>query len=99
MATDCGSETTVMYGIMNALRCVACLPSMLQLANRIIREQFHPEYIADELPAHVYLRSIHNTPIERTWRAFHVGLGDNAIKAYQSEADRGMYNPEDAEDQ
>ncbi|KAG6915401.1 hypothetical protein DXG01_011655 [Tephrocybe rancida] len=45
--TDCGSETTQLYGLVNALQ-----------------EECHPEYDPQELPAHVYLKSVHNISVE-----------------------------------
>jgi len=76
--TDCGSETTQLYGIMNALR-----------------EILHPEYCSNELPAHVFLRSVHNVSIERSWLRLRMGLGDNAIKWFEYGINEGMYNQYD----
>ncbi|THU96679.1 hypothetical protein K435DRAFT_858310 [Dendrothele bispora CBS 962.96] len=77
--TDCGSETTALYGLINALR-----------------EIFYPECPTDELPAHVYLRSVHNISVERSWLRLRLNLGDNAVSFYHQGIDAGIYNPNDA---
>lgn len=76
--TDCGSETTFLYGLGNALR-----------------EIFHPDYDNQELPAHVYLRSIHNISIERSWLRLRCELGDNAVLQFEKGEADGIYRPQD----
>lgn len=77
-STDCGSETTRLYGLVNALR-----------------EIYHPEYDSAELPAHVYLRSVHNISIERSWLRLRLDWGDNMVAFFYKGIDDGMYNPDD----
>ncbi|KAG2030973.1 hypothetical protein BDR03DRAFT_936513 [Suillus americanus] len=60
MTTDCGSETTEVYGFANALQ-----------------EHFSPHLSLDELPAHKFLRCIHNTTIECGWLHLRLQWGDN----------------------
>ncbi|KAK7434314.1 hypothetical protein VKT23_020264 [Stygiomarasmius scandens] len=76
--TDCGSETSMLYGLVNALR-----------------EIFHPDCPIDQLPAHVYLRSVHNISIERSWLRLRLDFGDNAIIFFRKGIDDGIYNPTD----
>ncbi|EIN05883.1 hypothetical protein PUNSTDRAFT_46699 [Punctularia strigosozonata HHB-11173 SS5] len=74
--TDCGSETTIMYGLVNALR-----------------EIFFPEIVNDLLPAHVFLRSIHNIVIERSWLWLLMDFGNNIVIWFQDGETSGRYNP------
>ncbi|KAH9997198.1 hypothetical protein BJV77DRAFT_1059059 [Russula vinacea] len=60
MSTDCGSETTEVFGLANALR-----------------ESFADHLSIDELPAHRFLKSIHNITIERGWLRLRLQWGDN----------------------
>ncbi|KAG1845558.1 hypothetical protein F4604DRAFT_1662541 [Suillus subluteus] len=74
--TDCGSETTEVYGFANALR-----------------EIFSPNLPTDELPAHRFLKSVHNITIERGWLRVRVQWGDN-VKIFW-EAGEEIYNDMD----
>ncbi|KAH7909728.1 hypothetical protein BJ138DRAFT_1114711 [Hygrophoropsis aurantiaca] len=76
--TDCGSETTKLYGLCNALR-----------------EMFHPDYNLRELPAHIYLRSIHNIVVERSWLRLRLDWGDNVVTFFNKGIEDGFYNPDD----
>ncbi|KIK76851.1 hypothetical protein PAXRUDRAFT_168580, partial [Paxillus rubicundulus Ve08.2h10] len=76
--TDCGSETTKLFGLVNSLR-----------------EIFHPEYDNTELPAHVYLWSVHNIAIERLWLRLHLDWGDNVVLFFNKGIEDGLYNPND----
>ncbi|KAF8445060.1 hypothetical protein L210DRAFT_3611184 [Boletus edulis BED1] len=76
--TECGSETTKLFGLANSLR-----------------EIFHPEYDNVELPAHVYLRSVHNIAIERSWLRLRLDWGDNVILFFNKGIEDGLYNPND----
>ncbi|KAJ3762218.1 hypothetical protein EV360DRAFT_36154 [Lentinula raphanica] len=78
--TDCGSETTALFGLINALR-----------------EIFHPDCPVDELPAHVYLRSIHNISIERSWLRLRLDFGDNAVLFFYRGIEDGIYNSNNAD--
>ncbi|TDL13749.1 hypothetical protein BD410DRAFT_817268 [Rickenella mellea] len=73
--TDCGSETTKLFGLANALRNI-----------------FHPEYDLEELPAHVYLRSVHNISIERQWLRLRLDWGDNVVMFFNKGVEDGVYN-------
>ncbi|KIK51884.1 hypothetical protein GYMLUDRAFT_78053 [Collybiopsis luxurians FD-317 M1] len=44
-----------------------------------LREIFHPECSLEELPAHIYLRSVHNISIECSWLRLRLDFGDNAV--------------------
>ena len=48
-----------------------------------MRSAFAPEYDNEVLPAHVYLQSIHNISIERSWLHLRLDMGDNAVIAFQ----------------
>ncbi|KAG2133446.1 hypothetical protein BD769DRAFT_1627428 [Suillus cothurnatus] len=74
--TDCGSETTEIYGFANALR-----------------EHFSPHLSLDELPAHKFLKSVHNTTIERGWLRLRLQWGEN-VKIFW-EAGSGIYDEMD----
>ncbi|KZP07458.1 hypothetical protein FIBSPDRAFT_762875 [Athelia psychrophila] len=73
--TDCGSETTDMYGFANTLR-----------------ELFAPHLPIDELPAHRFLKSVHNITIERGWLRLRIQWGNN-VKVFWAGA--GIYNASD----
>lgn len=60
------------------------------------RQIFHPDCPIEEVPAHVYLRSIHNISIERSWLRLRLDLGDNAIKFFNQGIEDGIYDPNDA---
>lgn len=77
-STDCGSETTQIYGIVNALR-----------------EMFHADIDPSVLPAHRYVRSVHNIGIERSWLRLRLELGNNAVLAFRRGIDDGIYNSSD----
>ncbi|OCH87812.1 hypothetical protein OBBRIDRAFT_735571 [Obba rivulosa] len=77
-STDCGSETTKLYGLISALRQI-----------------FYPEIAIEELPAHVFLRSVHNISIERSWLRLRLEFGDNAVIFFQRGEESGVYRPHD----
>ncbi|KAJ7501648.1 hypothetical protein B0H11DRAFT_1713461 [Mycena galericulata] len=62
-----------------------------------LRALYHPEYDADEVPAHVYLRSIHNISIERSWYRLRLDFGDNAVLKFQEGIIEGWYKPHDVD--
>ncbi|KAI0697862.1 hypothetical protein BC835DRAFT_1269742 [Cytidiella melzeri] len=78
LTTDHGSETTQMYGLMNAVTHIFTI--------------FWPEFDTNELPAHVYLRSVHNISIERSWLHLRLDMGDNAVAAFEKGAEEHGYN-------
>ena len=61
------------------------------------RENFHSDISITELPAHRYLRSVHNIVIERSWLRLRLEFGDNAVKAFKRGEAEGLYNPNDPE--
>ena len=61
------------------------------------REIFHPDFDLAGLPAHIYLRSVHNISIERSWLRLRLDWGDNAVIAFEKGKDDGIYNPDDAQ--
>jgi hypothetical protein len=63
----------------------------------VCREIFHPNLDLTELPAHIYLRSVHNISIERSWLRLRLEWGDNAVIAFEKGKDEGIYNPDDPE--
>jgi hypothetical protein len=94
--TDCGSETTEVYGFANALRSVMVLVvnySHSGLSMPYYREIFSPNLSTDELPAHRFLKSVHNITIERGWLRVRVQWGDN-VKVFW-EAGEEIYNDMD----
>jgi len=76
-STDCGSETTKLFGLINGLRAI-----------------FHPDFDLSELPAHVYLRSVHNISIERSWLRLRLDWSDNVVMFFKGIED-GLYNLSD----
>jgi hypothetical protein len=65
----------------------------------VTSEIFYPEYALDELPAHIYLRSINNISVERSWLRLRLDFGDNAVLFFYKGIDEGYYNPEDPQQQ
>ena len=65
---------------------------VLQL-NYMKSEIFHPDFDNRELPAHVYLRSVRNISIERSWLRLRLEFGNNAVIAFQKGEENGIYNP------
>ena len=85
-----------MFGLANALRYVISCPSIAK-HEQVFREIFHPDMDLTVLPAHIYLRSVHNISIERSWLRLRLDLGDNAVLAFEKGKDEGVYNPDDPE--
>lgn len=65
----------------------------------LYRRIFANEFDAAELPAHVYLQSIHNISIERSWLRLRLDFGDNAVVFFQRGCDEGIYNAYDPQQQ
>ncbi|KAG6893435.1 hypothetical protein C0992_009979, partial [Termitomyces sp. T32_za158] len=78
LCTDCGSETTLLYGLQNALR-----------------EIFHSDLELNELPAHIYLRSVHNIVVERSWGHLQLDWGKNAADVFERGIRDGWYDEND----
>lgn len=66
----------------------------LLVSDLYFREIFHPDFDNRELPAHVYLRSIRNISIERSWLCLRLEFGNNAITTFEKGTDDGIYNPD-----
>jgi hypothetical protein len=56
---------------------------------------FHPDFHNDELPAHVYLRSVHNISVERSWLRLRLDWGDNVVIFFKQGIEDGYYNDQD----
>ena len=94
--TDCGSETTQMYGYQNALRSVKCSFCFARLTQYLSsRAAFHPTIDPQELPAHIYVQSVHNISIERSWLRLRLEWGNNAVQIFNDGIQAGLYNPHD----
>ncbi|KZT13141.1 uncharacterized protein LAESUDRAFT_690342 [Laetiporus sulphureus 93-53] len=78
--TVCGSETTALHGLVDALRSIS-----------------HEELDNQQLPADVYLRSVHNITIEHSWLRLRLDFGDNAVTHFNRGLQDGIYNAEDPE--
>jgi len=78
VSTDCGSETTKLFGVTNALR-----------------ERFRPDLDNENLPAHVYVRSVNAITAERGWVRMRYDFTDNAIVFYKAGVDNGRFDPGD----
>jgi hypothetical protein len=61
----------------------------------IYSEIFWPEYDNNDLPSHVYLKSVHNISIERAWLRLRLEFGNNAIVEYHKGVSDGIFNPAD----
>jgi hypothetical protein len=59
----------------------------------VFRDIFHSDISQDELPAHVYVRSIRNIAVERSWLRLRLDLGDNAVLFFNKGIEDGLYNP------
>ncbi|KAJ7075958.1 hypothetical protein B0H15DRAFT_805904 [Mycena belliarum] len=55
-------------------------------------QTFHPDIDIEELPAHVYLRSVHNIAVERQWLRLRLDFGDNCVLAFNLGITEGRYN-------
>jgi hypothetical protein len=93
-STDCGSETTLLYGLCNSLQCVHVLHMQWCEPDHNNKKALFPEYDLVELPAHVYICSIHNSSIERAWLRLRLDFGDNAVNFFNNGIESGMYNPD-----
>ena len=67
------------------------------IANIIFRVVFYPDIDISELPAYVYLRSVHNISIERSWLRLRLDFGDNAVLFFNKGIEDGVYNSQDVE--
>lgn len=58
-----------------------------------LRNAFHPEVNSNELPPHVYVRSIHNISIKKSWLRLRLDWGNNAVQIFKEGIQLGLYNP------
>ncbi|KAK7055718.1 hypothetical protein R3P38DRAFT_2848678 [Favolaschia claudopus] len=65
----------------------------------MLRNHYHPQYDAPETPAHVYLRSVHNVSVERSWFRLRLDFGDNAVLKFVEGSVQGWYQDDDDKDQ
>ncbi len=49
----------------------------------------------DEIPAHRYVRSVHNIAIERSWLRLRLDFGDNMVQSFEKGEHMGIYKPAD----
>jgi hypothetical protein len=55
-----------------------------------------PDVDLADLPAHVYVRSLHNIVMESTWHRFKCEMGDNAVLDFMKGIEDGVYSDNDA---
>ena len=99
-ATDCGSETTQLYGLVNSLRYLLKLHFILSLSHFqfcCYRAPLFPEYDGETLPAHSYVRSVHNIVIEWSWLCLHLDWGNNAVLVFNDGITERKYNPDNGQ--
>jgi hypothetical protein len=73
------------YGLLT------CLSGTLYYSDISVQRQiFAPHLDVDELPAQIYLQSIHNIVIERGWLRLRLEWGDN-VKLFWKNGE-GIYN-------
>jgi len=63
------------------------------------RQIYYLEFDNSELPAHIYLRSVHNISIERSWLRLRLEFGINAVLHFQRGQEEGLYLPHDEQHQ
>jgi hypothetical protein len=90
-AMDCGSETTELLGLANALRYYHYL-FLLIFADVLFRECFHPDVDGNVLPPHNYVRSVHNICVEQSWLHLRLDFGNNAVTVFKQDISDGQYN-------
>ncbi|KAF8967102.1 hypothetical protein BDZ97DRAFT_1903511 [Flammula alnicola] len=65
--------------------------TQLHAMAKALRESFHPDIDPKETPAHVYVRSVHNIAIERSWLRLRLEFGDSAVIVFKQGEDDGIY--------
>ena len=93
MTTDAGSETTGVFELSNMLRYDILSVPVLYSTNLFDRELVSSHLSLEELPAHVFLQSIHNITIERGWLRLRLHWGEN-VKVFW-DAGSNLHNPSD----
>ena len=56
------------------------------------RDFFHPDIDSNDVPAHRFLRSVHNIVIERGWLRLRSLWGDNVYLEYMKGIEAGLYD-------
>jgi hypothetical protein len=92
---DCGSETTQLFGLANAIRYEHFPLKSMVMVTISDSDIFHPDF--EGLPAHRYLRSVHNIAIERSWLHLKLDFGNNAVTEFERGIADGLYDSEDSE--
>ncbi|KAK2464499.1 hypothetical protein APHAL10511_003478 [Amanita phalloides] len=90
-------ETVEKYGgipLQLTTDCGSETTKAFGIANAL-REKFHPDIDAYALPPHVYLRSVHNITVERSWYRLRLDFGDNAVMSFEKGQEMGIYNAND----
>jgi len=59
------------------------------------REAFFPEFPIDEVPAHRFLRSVHNITIERGWSQLKFQFDENVDLFWEQGIIEGIYDQYD----
>ncbi|KAF8714409.1 hypothetical protein AX14_012714 [Amanita brunnescens Koide BX004] len=67
--------------------------TQLHAIAKALRDAFHPDVCGVETPAHVYVRSVHNISIERSWLRLRLEFGDSAVVAFKKAEEDGVYLP------
>ncbi len=100
MTTDCGSETTQLHGLALALRFVLIRLLYFHVSRFMhSRQIYYLDYDNSELPAHIYLWSVHNISIERSWLRLRLEFGINAVLHFQRGQEEGLYLSHDDQHQ
>ncbi|KAG6875699.1 hypothetical protein C0993_007920 [Termitomyces sp. T159_Od127] len=55
-------------------------------------EIFHSDIQLNELPAHIYLQSVHNIIVEHSWGHLQLDWGKNAVDVFEKGMIEGWYN-------
>ncbi|KDQ11750.1 hypothetical protein BOTBODRAFT_176943 [Botryobasidium botryosum FD-172 SS1] len=80
--------------IQSTTNCSSETGLMYALANAL-REEFSPHIDIEEVPAHRFLRSVHNILIERGWRLLQIQWGDNVYNEFKR-GEGTVYDPGNA---
>ncbi|KDR70412.1 hypothetical protein GALMADRAFT_230064 [Galerina marginata CBS 339.88] len=65
--------------------------TQLHAMAKALRESFHPDIDPKETPAHVYVRSVHNIAVERSWLRLRLEFGDSTVICFKQGEDDGIY--------
>lgn len=80
----------------NLLRCAHTLMGFAPVVNApTVRDYFRPDISNNDVPAHRFLRSVHNIVIERGWLRLRLLWGENVYLEYMKGVDAGIYDESD----